>query len=74
MGGSFRPKEFLQCREAAVQMLACLCVDHLKNKQEQFDKFIMNTLKVSSSLIINNCNKILEIRMMAIIIIIIIIK
>jgi len=45
MVGIFSPKEFLQCREAAVQMLACLCVDHLKMKQKQFDKFIMSSFK-----------------------------
>lgn len=28
-----------------MEMLACLCVDHLKKQQEAFDKYIMNTLK-----------------------------
>src|SRR3990167_5772992 len=41
----YQPKEFFQCREAAIQMLAILCVDHLKKLQEKFDKYIMNTQK-----------------------------
>jgi hypothetical protein len=43
--GRFEKNTFLQCREAAIQMLACLCVDHLRSKEEQFDKFILSSSK-----------------------------
>eukprot|EP01114_Cavostelium_apophysatum_P014917 TRINITY_DN3976_c0_g1_i1.p1 TRINITY_DN3976_c0_g1~~TRINITY_DN3976_c0_g1_i1.p1 ORF type:complete len:1053 (+),score=230.57 TRINITY_DN3976_c0_g1_i1:184-3342(+) len=38
-------QRFLECRESAFQMLACLFVDHMRAKQEEYDKWIINTMK-----------------------------
>ena len=37
---------FLQCREAAIEMSALLFVDHMKQKQKEFDKFVISAMNV----------------------------
>lgn len=47
---AFNTAQFLICREAAVQQLAFLFVDHMRVKQQEYDKWIINSMKVCAHL------------------------
>lgn len=42
----FTKEKFLEAREATFQMMAFLFVDHVKQKQIEFDRFLINSTKV----------------------------
>ena len=44
--GRFDKENFLRCRKAAIVMVAFLFVEHMRMKQLEYDKYIINSLRV----------------------------